>query len=87
MVSVCILIGATVNVMKLTFALLALCAASTVCLAYPPCNNSEGPNGKPGEPQPRGQCDPAPVPPSLLLGAIGLAGCGILMAYRRKAQA
>jgi hypothetical protein len=29
----------------------------------------------------------SPAPPSLLLGAIGLAGCGLFLAYRRKANA
>lgn len=29
----------------------------------------------------------APAPPSLLLGAIGLAGCGLFLAYRRKVRA
>jgi hypothetical protein len=29
---------------------------------------------------------PAPAPPSLLLGAIGLAGCGLFLAYRRIAR-
>jgi len=70
--------------MKIVLAILAL---SAVSLAAPvdPCLRPTARNGKVA---PEAQyCPVAPVPSSLLLGAIGIAGCGLLLARRRKAAA
>ena len=71
--------------MKFVIILLVL---STVGLAASnPCNIpvQAGRNGKAA---PRGVCPATPIPSSLLLGAIGMAGCsGLLLARRRKARA
>lgn len=69
--------------MKIVVVLLAL---STVGLAASnPCNIP--PAGRNGQAAPKGTCVSTPIPSSLLLGVMGMAGCGLLLAHRRKARA
>jgi hypothetical protein len=69
--------------MRFVVVLLALSTAGIA--AQNPCNiPSAGRNGQAG---PEFTCQVTPIPSSLLLGAIGMAGCGLLLARRRKARA
>jgi hypothetical protein len=72
--------------MKRTIAFLALSAASALCFgAENPCYTARPAGGR----DPKFICEvpETPAPPSLLLGVLGMAGCGLYMARRRKARA
>jgi len=64
--------------MKITIAFLAI--GATCFAAQRPAPAASNPKAIVAVPA-------TPVPPSLILGVLGMAGCGILLARRRQASA
>ncbi|MGO9230163.1 MAG: hypothetical protein ACLQKA_13280 [Bryobacteraceae bacterium] len=70
--------------MKLILVFLAI---ASIASALPPAGCTARRSLRDGKPEPDSTCVLTPAPPSLLLGTIGMAGCGLLLARRRKARA